>query len=128
MREHESATSFKPGGHTLSTHIGKSDSELLARFGTNKRLQLSTTFIDVRIAEDAISKALFANRSTIKTVLAGGKHGARLTLRHPVGKIVGYGFKRGSDRRIVMTNVRVVIEFQKYNGKLYYILTAFPDI
>ncbi|MFV9688568.1 RNase A-like domain-containing protein [Pantoea sp. KXB45] len=26
-----------------------------------------------------------------------------------------------------MTNVRIVIEFKRYNGKPYYILTAFPD-
>ncbi|WP_422615484.1 RNase A-like domain-containing protein [Pantoea deleyi] len=26
-----------------------------------------------------------------------------------------------------MTNVRIIIEFQRYNGKPYYILTAFPD-
>ncbi|WP_158782352.1 RNase A-like domain-containing protein [Pantoea sp. BAV 3049] len=128
LREHESATNLKPGGHTISTHIGKSDSELLARFEANKRLQFSTTFSNVRIAEEAVSKALFANRSTIKSVLAGGQHGARLTIRYPVGKVLGYGFKRGSTQRIEMSSVRMVIEFQKYNGKPYYILTAFPDI
>ncbi|MFC6378762.1 RNase A-like domain-containing protein [Tatumella terrea] len=72
LSEHESMTGFKPGGHTLSTHVGKSDAELLARFEANKRLQYSTTFTNVRIAEKAISRALFANRRVIKSVSGGG--------------------------------------------------------
>ena len=72
LSEHESMMGFKPGGHTLSTHVGKSDAELLARFEANKRLQYSTTFTNVRIAEKAISRALFANRRVIKSVSGGG--------------------------------------------------------
>ncbi|MFC6378763.1 RNase A-like domain-containing protein [Tatumella terrea] len=41
---------------------------------------------------------------------------------------MGYGFQRESNQRIVMTNMRIVIEFQRYNGKPYYILTAFPAL
>ncbi|KAF6661476.1 hypothetical protein HFD91_08875 [Enterobacteriaceae bacterium EKM102V] len=128
LSEHESMTGFKPGGHTLSTHVGKSDAELLARFEANKRLQYSTTFSNVHVAEEAISRALFANRGVIKSVLGGGRQGARLTIRYASGKAIGYGFRRGNNQRIVMTNVRIVIEFQQYNGKPYYILTAFPDL
>ncbi|WP_263641451.1 RNase A-like domain-containing protein [Erwinia billingiae] len=40
---------------------------------------------------------------------------------------MGYGFRRGSSQRLILKNVRVVIEFQKYNVKPYYILTALPD-
>lgn len=126
--EHESMTGLKPGGHTLSTHVGKSDAELLSRFETNKRLTFSTTFTNLQIAEEAISRALFANRAVIKSVLSGGKKGVRLTIRNAAGKTIGYGFKRGDSQRIAMTNVRVVIEFQQFNGKPYYILTAFPSL
>lgn len=121
-------TGFKPGGHTLSTHVGKSDAELLARFEANKRLQYSTTFTNVRIAEETISRALFANRGVIKSVPGGGRQGARLTIRYAFGKAIGYGLQRGSNQRIAMTNIRIVIEFQRYNGKPYYILTAFPAL
>ncbi|MFL6613021.1 MAG: RNase A-like domain-containing protein [Pantoea agglomerans] len=121
-------TGLKPGGHTLSTHVGKSDAELLARFEANKRLQYATTFTNLQVAEEAISKALFVNRDVIKSVLGGGTQGARLTIRNVSGKAIGFGFRRGSNQRIVMTNVRIVIEFQQYNGKPFYILTAFPDL
>ena len=66
----------------------------------------------VRSAEEAISKALFANRDVIKSVLGG----ARLTIRNASGKAIGYGFRRGGSQLIVMKNVRFVIEFQQYNG------------
>lgn len=128
LSEHESVTGLKPGGHTITTHIGKTDTELLARFEANKRLQYSTTFTNLQVAEEAISNALFANRSVIKSVLGGGRQGARLTIRNQSDKAIGYGFQRGSDQPIVMKNVRIVIEFQQYNGKPYYILTAFPDL
>jgi len=82
----------------------------------------------MHVAEEAISRALFANRGVIKSVLGGGRQGARLTIRYASGKAIGYGFRRGNNQRIVMTNVRIVIEFQQYNGKPYYILTAFPDL
>nr|WP_242634180.1 RNase A-like domain-containing protein [Pantoea allii] len=88
----------------------------------------SSDWTQVRSAEEAISKALFANRDVIKSVLSGGRLGARLTIRNASGKAIGYGFRRGGSQRIVMKNVRVVIEFQQYNGKPYYILTAFPDL
>jgi hypothetical protein len=68
----------------------------------------------------------------MKSVLSGGRLGgrlgARLTIRNASGKAIGYGFRRGGSQRIVMKNVRVAIEFQQYNGKPYYILTAFPDL
>nr|WP_318269190.1 RNase A-like domain-containing protein [Pantoea agglomerans] len=51
-----------------------------------------------------------------------------LPIRNASGKAIGYGFRRGSNQRIVMTNVRIFIEFQQYNGKPYYILTVFPDL
>ncbi|WP_455863570.1 RNase A-like domain-containing protein [Pantoea agglomerans] len=73
------------------------------------------------------SRATQVVLSSIKSVLAGGRPEARLTIRYPTNEVLGYGFRRGSSQRMILKNVRVVIEFQNYNGKPYYILTAFPD-
>ncbi|WNU99480.1 RNase A-like domain-containing protein [Enterobacter sp. DTU_2021_1002640_1_SI_PRY_ASU_LCPMC_013] len=124
--KHESVTGLKPGGHTLANHVGKTDSELLARFEKNKRLVMSSTFKDLNVAENVISRAVYLNRANIKSLLGGGKIGGRLTINYPAGQEVGYGFTRGSTQRISMRGVRIVIELQEYNGKPYYILTAFP--
>ncbi|WP_312950373.1 RNase A-like domain-containing protein [Superficieibacter sp.] len=124
--QHESVTGLKPGGHTLANHIGKTDSELLARLEQNKRLIMSSTFKDLNVAENVISRAVYLNRANIKSLLGGGKNGGRLTINYPAGQEVGYGFTRGNTQRISMRGVRIVIELQEYNGKPYYILTAFP--
>ncbi|MBS0972164.1 RNase A-like domain-containing protein [Serratia rubidaea] len=62
----------------------------------------------------------------IKSILGGGKRGTRLTINYSAGKEIGHGFARGSTRRISMRSVRIVLDLQEYNGKPYYILTAFP--
>jgi len=124
--EHESVNGLKPGGHTLANHVGKTDSELLARFEQNKRLMMSSTFKSLDVAETVISRALYINRDTIKSVLAGAKQGARLTINHSAGREVGYGYARASSQRMMMHAVRIVIDIQEYNGKPCYILTAFP--
>ncbi|MCR1568702.1 MULTISPECIES: RNase A-like domain-containing protein [Mixta] len=124
--EHESLIGLKPGGHTLANHVGKTDSELLARFEQNKRLMMSSTFKNLNVAESVISRALYINRDGIKSALAGGKRGVRLTINYPAGREIGYGYARGNTQRINMYAVRIVIDIQEYNGKPYYILTAFP--
>jgi len=124
--QHESVTGLKPGGHTLANHVGKTDNELLARFEQNKRLLMSSTFKNLNVAESVISRAIYYNRTNIKSLLGGGKSGGRLTIVYPAGQEIGYGFSRGSTQRISMRCVRIVIELKEYNGKPYYILTAFP--
>lgn len=124
--QHESVTGLKPGGHTLAHHVGKTDNELLARFEQNKRLIMSSTFKNLNVAERVISRAIYYNRSNIKSLLGGGNRGGRLTIVYPAGQEIGYGFSRGSTQRISMRSVRIVIELKEYNGKPYYILTAFP--
>lgn len=71
--QHESVTGLKPGGHTLANHVGKTDGELLARFEKNKRLVMSSTFKDLNVAENVISRAIYLNRANIKSLLGGGK-------------------------------------------------------
>ncbi|EPF6317485.1 RNase A-like domain-containing protein [Enterobacter cloacae] len=124
--QHESVTGLKPGGHTLANHVGKTDNELLARFEQNKRLIMSSTFKNLNVAESVISRAIYYNRANIKSLLDGGNRGGRLTIVYPAGQEIGYGFSRGSTQRISMRSVRIVIELKEYNGKPYYILTAFP--
>ncbi|HHI1839283.1 RNase A-like domain-containing protein [Enterobacter cloacae] len=124
--QHESVTGLKPGGHTLANHVGKTDNELLARFEQNKRLIMSSTFKNLNVAESVISRAIYYNRANIKSLLGGGNRGGRLTIVYPAGQEIGYGFSRGSTQRISMRSVRIVIELKEYNGKPYYILTAFP--
>ncbi|HFK6081475.1 RNase A-like domain-containing protein [Enterobacter cloacae] len=114
------------GGLGVLLGAVETDNELLARFEQNKRLIMSSTFKNLNVAESVISRAIYYNRANIKSLLGGGNRGGRLTIVYPAGQEIGYGFSRGSTQRISMRSVRIVIELKEYNGKPYYILTAFP--
>lgn len=124
---HESSMGIKPGGHTIAKHVGKSPEELLKRLEMEKRIPYATTFKDMQTAEECISKALSYNKNVIKSVVSSSKSGVLLQIRYPAGKVVGYGFKRGSTQRLEFRNIKVVISVERYNGNPYYILTAFPE-
>lgn len=53
----------------------ETDNELLARFGQNKRLIMSSTFKNLNVAESVISRAIYYNRANIKSLLGGGNRG-----------------------------------------------------
>lgn len=52
--------------------------------------------------------------------------GSRLSVYHNFTESVGYGVLRGSTDVYQCHRVGVVIEFTRYNGKPYFILSAFP--
>lgn len=71
--------------------------------------------------------AVLSDKSVTEAeTLSNRSLGGRLTIVYPAGQEIGYGFSRGSTQRISMRSVRIVIELKEYNGKPYYILTAFP--
>ena len=48
-------------------------------------------------------------------------------LQRDIGRAVGTGVVRATGQLTKLTKVRVVLRYQAYNGKPYYILTAFPE-
>lgn len=126
VTEAETLSNRLLGGLGVLLGAVETDNELLARFEQNKRLIMSSTFKNLNVAESVISRAIYYKRANIKSLLGGGNRGGRLTIVYPAGQEIGYGFSRGSTQRISMRSVRIVIELKEYNGKPYYILTAFP--
>ena len=122
--EHESATGFKPGGHTIARHVGKSREELLARLERRTDITGASTFTNISVAERAISHTLKANLSKIKAWSM--YHQRPLVLEHSVGYTVGSYIKRGSTELMRSNRLKVVLEYKAYNGKPYYVLTAYP--
>ncbi|ENN6803450.1 MULTISPECIES: RNase A-like domain-containing protein [Enterobacter cloacae complex] len=124
--EHESASGYKPGGHTLSRHVGLSEADLRTRMANRPTLSGSSTFYNRRIAEDAISQALKFNSSYINNWAKTARTGSKLNLDFFAGKEVGFGIESATGPIIKSYKMRVVLECQLYNNKPYYVLTAFP--
>ncbi|ETS29784.1 hypothetical protein BB987_02575 [Photorhabdus temperata] len=124
--EHESETGLKPGGHTLAKHVGLSEQELRARFLTNKNIEVSSSFYDIKTAETVISKILRNNQIRITSMLKYAPKGLRLEIDYISSTPIGISVTRGSKNVEKLYKVRVVLIHSEYNGQPYYILTAFP--
>ncbi|NHB95836.1 RNase A-like domain-containing protein [Photorhabdus stackebrandtii] len=125
--EHESETGLKPGGHTLAKHVGLSEQELRDRILNSKgRLREASTFYNQNVAEKVISKALKNNQIKITTLLKHTPKGVKEEIEYVSSTPVGFGIINGSQNIQKLYKVRVVLTHSEFNGKLYYILTAFP--
>ncbi|WP_318011316.1 RNase A-like domain-containing protein [Brenneria tiliae] len=77
-------------------------------------------------AEKVLSSALKANRLKIIHWANFNKAADPLELTYNAGSAIGYGFRQGSTTKEMITRVRVVLLKKTYNGKPYYVLTAYP--
>ncbi|QHA88129.1 RNase A-like domain-containing protein [Serratia rhizosphaerae] len=126
--EHESVPGIKGGGHTISKHIAKTPEELLERLAKSPTMQSASTFTDLRTAEQAISRTLRFNKALIKRWAQQPTSTNVLELTHNAGKPIGFGYRQGNSIKLTSNSVRVVLLKKVYNGKPYYILTAYPII
>ena len=123
--EHEALTLRGVGGHTIAKHVGRTESQLRARLLAEPRIPAASTFTSLSVAEGAISRTLRANSALIKSwAQSAGQH-QRLELLYDVGASVGFGVVRSTGAVVRMSKVSVVLKMQTYNGKPYYILTAY---
>ena len=128
LAEHEAATLRGVGGHTLAKHIAKTDAELAARLAAGQAPAVST-FLSVAEAEQVISANMRANRAAIIAwAKTAGTAGVRSTQEFDfaVARGIGKVLVRGATSPTVGRAVRVVLKKEAFNGKLYYILTAYP--
>jgi len=84
-----------------------------------------SSFKDLATAERAISEAVRANRAALETWTRGGG-GVRQAFDHHVGRVIGRGVCKASSSLDDLSSVRVVLKREVYNGRPYYIPTAFP--
>lgn len=129
--QHESVTGLKPGGHAILKHVGKTQEELAARLKVTENMvrkpNVISSFSNIDLAEASISKALSVNKEWIK-VWAASQPRHNLTVTYNTGRVIGYSLFRGSDKLAQASKVKVVLKYEMYNGKPYYILTAFPEV
>lgn len=126
--EHESMTGAKPGGHTIARHIGLSKEDLLKRLEDTKfgryPLRIVGSFANLQIAESSISHAMRSNQQLIQN---WAKYPARnLVISYKSVSNVGYYIQRGTTDVVKTSNLKVVLEHTSFNGKPYFILTAYP--
>ncbi len=79
-------------------------------------------------AETAVSGVMRAQRAAIanwaRTAAVGDRQAFVMAVARPVGRVLA----RGAASPVAGRMVRVVLKKEAFNGKLNYILTAFPEL
>ena len=119
LRSHEHS-----GSHTLTQHVERSDSDLMARFSRERRPPFASTFKDLPEAERIIGGVLRRRRGEIEDWLAHG--GRRLRLEHRGFRTTGRSMDPTGHARDVR-GVRVILERDASMPDGFRILTAFPQ-
>lgn len=114
------------GGHTIARHVGRSEAQLRARLVAETRIRAATTFRSLSEAEEVVAKALRANKEAITAWSKTAATNARQTITYDAGKRIGFGVVRSTNAVQEMTRVAVVIQKVESNGRLYFVLTAYP--
>jgi hypothetical protein len=122
--------------HALRDHVGKSLSDMLARFTAKPSLEATASFRTIPEAEAAVSQVLRANKAAIQSwASSSATKPLRLTMKfatdigegvlNPAKNAVTPGAVYGS---LKIKTVTVVLARTTLNGRTWYVLTAFPDI
>jgi len=115
------------GGHTIARHVARTEAQLRARLAAQTGITAASSFSDIKAAETVISDALKAYGPQIRAWSAAGRLG-QFKRTYDAGKVIGYGVVRATGNMTNMQKVLFILRPTTQNGKLYYLLTAFPSI
>lgn len=113
------------GGHTLLKHVGRSEAQLRARLAAEPHIPVASSFSNLRLAEQSVSRVLQVHAQRVRTWAQSAGRTSRLALTYDMGSTVGQGVIRSSGRLQALSKVQVVLKFEVYNGKPYYVMTAY---
>lgn len=122
--EHEAVTGV--GGHTIARHVGKTEAQLHARLAAEAHVPAASSFASLEVAERVLFKVLQSNRVAIEAWARTATANVKFVTTFAANEEIGYGVVRATGQLEKMSKVRLVLKFQTYQGKPYYILTAFP--
>ncbi|HZF41809.1 MAG TPA: RNase A-like domain-containing protein [Sphingomonadaceae bacterium] len=119
LAAHEAA-----GGHLLVKHVGRSESQLMARLAAEPKITGSSSFYDRAGAESAVSNALDANAGNISRWLSGSS--GRLRIDHTGGSPIGISVTRGASGAVDVNSTRLILVRNPSMSTGYHIRTGFP--
>lgn len=126
-KRHDLSRDERRGGHTLSRHVGLSDSDLRERLRRDQRISAASTYTDRLTAENAVTSAIAANRKRVDAWVSREGSRANLVLEWPGnGKVLGRSLQRGAKAPVPCTRALVVLKWNT-ETEIYYVLTSYPE-
>ncbi len=126
LADHEARAGSRQGGHTIERHVGRTEAQLRQRLEEEPDISAASSFETVEQAERFIGRALDRNKAAIDAWMGSAREGDREAFDYSAGEVVGFGVVRSTGRLTQMRRLRVVLKLERYNGRPYYILTAYP--
>jgi hypothetical protein len=125
----------KAASHAIRDHVGKSFADLVKRFAQKPSTLATSSFASTADAEEAVSMVLRANRAKIVAWVRDSATSKPLTLFYEFKKPVGYGVVNAAKfpglaaagSQVPVKFATVVLNKTSLNGRVWYVLTAFPD-
>lgn len=114
------------GGHTIAKHVGQTEAQLRARLVAQPKIPTASSFETLAQAERVVSGGLHANRTAIAQWAETAAPNAKRAFDWTASGKIGHGVIRATGQLTPMSKVRIVLQKKAFQGKLYYILTAFP--
>ena len=122
LKEHEGGRL----GHTIARHVGRTPEQLIARLSEPRAPHISASFKNIRQAELIISEVLSVKSRQIEYALKYTHTRATLVYVHRFNFPIGTYVERGATEVKKAYGVRLVIRPATFNGRQYYLVTAFP--
>ena len=111
------------GGHTLSRHVGRSESELAQRLEREAGVAAASSFTDRATAEAVVGTTLQREQEGIAFWMRHDKESLALDYHGESGQSVGEVLLRGETRARAASDARVVL---RKRGARFFVLTAYP--
>jgi hypothetical protein len=114
------------GGHTLARHIGKSDTDLLARLRREPDISSASTYTDRETAESMVGEALTTGGRAFDAWQARDGRRPNFTLRYSAHRVIGRSVRRGRTASVPCEHALVVLRWDERRDR-FYVLTSYPE-
>ena len=113
------------GGHTLTRHVTRTDTQLEERLERERNISAASTWTDRETAEAVVAEALRTERDRIQNWVWRGYPRPNLALRYDAGQVIGRSLRRGASEAVPCRSAVIVLRADGRVG--FYVLTAYPE-
>ena len=124
---HDLSADEAQGGHTLSKHVGRIDTDLQERLEREGNISAASTYTDRAAAERAVGTVLEHNSRVEQWEQRGARRpNLALDYHGDASQPIGRCMRRGSNTAVPAWDAIVVLKASR-DGDGFYVLTSYPE-
>ena len=123
---HDLSVDEAMGGHTLQRHVGKSDTELIARLEREPQISSASTYTDRATAESIVGTALSSDNRAFASWRERTGRRPNFVLRYHADRVIGRTVARGRSKSVPCDRAVIVLRWDERRQRDY-VLTSYPE-